>query len=254
MPFDLLFFAAMVPAVVLTGLAKGGFSGIGLLSLPLMALVVSPVTAAAIMLPLLIAQDVVSVWSYRRDFDRRNLATLAPGALLGILVGYLLAAKVSDAAVVLAVGLISVGFALRRMLSHGKKPAVATQANWSAGSLWGFLCGFTSMVAHAGGPPFQIYVMPQKLKPAVFVGTGAVFFAAMNLVKLVPYLALGQLNGQNLMASAVLLPFAVAATFAGVWLVRRVPAERFYGIVYWLLLLVGAKLVFDGVRDLHLFG
>ncbi|WP_336811114.1 sulfite exporter TauE/SafE family protein [Bosea sp. MMO-172] len=254
MPFDLLFFAAMVPAVVLTGLAKGGFSGIGLLSLPLMALVVSPVTAAAIMLPLLIAQDVVSVWSYRRDFDRRNLATLAPGALLGILVGYLLAAKVSDAAVVLAVGLISVGFALRRMLSDGKKPTVATQANWSAGSLWGFFCGFTSMVAHAGGPPFQIYVMPQKLKPAVFVGTGAVFFAAMNLVKLVPYLALGQLNGQNLLASAALLPFAVAATFAGVWLIRRVPPERFYGIIYWLLLLVGAKLVYDGVQGLHLLG
>ena len=254
MPFDLLFFAAMVPAVILTGLAKGGFSGIGLLSLPLMALVVSPVTAAAIMLPLLIAQDVVSVWSYRRDFDRRNLATLAPGALLGILMGYLLAAKVSDAAVVLAVGLISVGFALRRMLSDGRKPAVATQANWSDGSLWGFLCGFTSMVAHAGGPPFQIYVMPQKLPPAVFVGTGAIFFAAMNLVKLVPYFALGQLNGQNLLASAALLPFAVAATFAGVWLVRRVPPERFYGIVYWLLLLVGAKLIFDGVRDLHLLG
>ncbi|RYE35494.1 MAG: sulfite exporter TauE/SafE family protein [Hyphomicrobiales bacterium] len=254
MPFDLLFFAAMVPAVVLTGLAKGGFSGIGLLSLPLMALVVSPVTAAAIMLPLLIAQDVVSVWSYRHDFDRRNLATLAPGALLGILVGYLLAAKVSDAAIVLAVGLISVGFALRRMLSDGRKPAVATRPNWSAGSLWGFLCGFTSMVAHAGGPPFQIYVMPQKLKPAVFVGTGAVFFAAMNLVKLVPYLALGQLNGQNLLASAALLPFAVAATFAGVWLVRRVPPERFYGIVYWLLLLVGAKLVYDGLRGLHLLG
>lgn len=254
MPFDLLFFAAMVPAVVLTGLAKGGFAGIGLLSLPLMALVVSPVTAAAIMLPLLIAQDVVSVWSYRRDFDRRNLATLAPGALLGILMGYLLAAKVSDAAVVLAVGLISVGFALRRMLSDGRKPAVATQANWSDGSLWGFLCGFTSMVAHAGGPPFQIYVMPQKLPPAVFVGTGAIFFAAMNLVKLVPYLALGQLNGQNLLASAALLPFAVAATFVGVWLVRRVPPERFYGIIYWLLLLVGAKLIFDGVRDLHLLG
>ncbi|MBN9452398.1 MAG: sulfite exporter TauE/SafE family protein [Bosea sp.] len=254
MPFDLLFFAAMVPAVVMTGLAKGGFSGLGLLSLPLMALVVSPVTAAAIMLPLLIAQDVVSVWSYRRDFDRRNLATLAPGALLGILMGYLLAAKVSDAAVVLAVGLISVGFALRRMLSDGRKPAVATQANWSGGSLWGFVCGFTSMVAHAGGPPFQIYVMPQRLKPAVFVGTGAVFFAAMNLVKLVPYLALGQLNGQNLLASAALLPFAVAATFAGVWLIRRVPAERFYGIVYWLLLLVGTKLVYDGARELHLLG
>ena len=250
MPFDLLFFAAMVPAVVLTGLAKGGFSGIGLLSLPLMALVVSPVTAAAIMLPLLIAQDVVSVWSYRRDFDRRNLATLAPGALLGILLGYLLAAKVSDAAVVLAVGLISVGFALRRMLSDGKKPAVATQANWSAGSLWGFLCGFTSMVAHAGGPPFQIYVMPLRLKPAVFVGTGAIFFALMNLIKVGPYVALGQFSRENLTASLALFPVAILSTLAGVWLVRRIPAERFYTLIYCLLVLVGLRLVYAGLAPL----
>lgn len=254
MPLDFAFFAAMVPAVVLMGLSKGGFSGLGLLSLPLMALVVSPVTAAAIMLPLLIAQDVVTVWSYRREFDRRNLVRLAPGALIGVLAGYLLAAKVSDAAVGLAVGLISMGFALRRMLDDGRKPAVATQARWGAGSFWGFVCGFTSMIAHAGGPPFQIYIMPQKLPPAVFVGTGAIFFAAMNLVKVVPYIALGQFSAQNLTASAALLPVAIAATFAGVWLVRRVPAERFYGIIYWLLLLVGLKLVFDGVRGLHLFG
>lgn len=254
MPLDLAFFAAMFPAVILMGLSKGGFAGLGLLSLPLMALVVSPVTAAAIMLPLLIAQDVVTVWSYRREFDRRNLATLAPGALLGILAGYLLAAKVSDAAVGLAVGLISIGFALRRMLGDGKREPVATQAGWGAGGFWGFLCGFTSMIAHAGGPPFQIYVMPQKLPPAVFVGTGAIFFAAMNLVKLIPYIALGQFSLQNLTASAALLPVAVAATFAGVWLVRRVPAERFYGIIYWLLLLVGCKLVFDGLKGLHLFG
>ena len=254
MSLDIAFFAAMVPAVILMGLSKGGFAGLGLLSLPLMALVVSPVTAAAIMLPLLIAQDVVTVWSYRRDFDRRNLATLAPGALLGVLAGYLLAAKVSDAAVGLAVGLISLGFALRRLLGDGKRVAAVTEASWGAGGFWGLLCGFTSMVAHAGGPPFQIYVMPQKLPPAVFVGTGAIFFAAMNLVKLVPYIALGQLSAKNLAASAALLPVAVAATFAGVWLVRRVPAERFYGIIYWLLLLVGLKLVLDGMRGLHVLG
>jgi len=254
MSLDLAFFAAMVPAVILMGLSKGGFSGLGLLSLPLMALVVSPVTAAAIMLPLLMAQDVVTVWSYRREFDRRNLATLAPGALLGVLAGYLLAAWVSDAAVGLSVGLISIGFALRRMLGSNGGPPVVRRASWGAGGFWGFVCGFTSMIAHAGGPPFQIYVMPQRLPPAVFVGTGAIFFAAMNVVKVVPYLALGQFSAQNLTASAALLPVAVAATFAGVWLVRRVPAERFYGIIYWLLLAVGAKLVFDGVRALHLFG
>lgn len=254
MSLDLAFFAAMVPAVILMGLSKGGFSGLGLLSLPLMALVVSPVAAAAIMLPLLMAQDVVTVWSYRREFDRRVLATLAPGALLGVLAGYLLAARVSDAAVGLAVGLISIGFALRRMLG-GKGPApAATQASWQAGGFWGLACGFTSMIAHAGGPPFQIYVMPQKLPPAVFVGTGAIFFAAINVVKVIPYIALGQFSAQNLTASAALLPVAVAATFAGVWLVRRVPAERFYRLIYWLLLAVGAKLVFDGVRAFHLFG
>lgn len=250
MILDTAFFAAMVPAVILMGLSKGGFAGLGLLSLPLMALVVSPVTAAAIMLPLLISQDVVTVWSYRREFDRRNLATLMPGALLGILAGYLLAAKVSDAAVGLAVGLISIGFALRRMLGEGKAPRPVTRANYAAGTLWGVICGFTSMIAHAGGPPFQIYVMPQRLKPAVFVGTGALFFAAINLIKLGPYLALGQFTPQNLAASAALFPVAVVSTLAGVWLVRRVPAERFYTIIYWLLLAVGGKLVFDGLRPL----
>lgn len=254
MLLDGAFFAAMVPAVILMGLSKGGFSGLGLLSLPLMALVVSPVTAAAIMLPLLIAQDVVTVWSYRREFDRRNLLTLAPGALLGVLAGYLLAAKVSDAAVGLAVGVISIGFALRRLLSGGQAERRVRRPSWSGGSLWGFICGFTSMIAHAGGPPFQIYVMPQKLPPAVFVGTGAIFFAAINWVKVLPYLALGQFSPQNLLASAALLPVAVAATFAGVWLVRRVPAERFYGIIYWLLLLVGARLIWDGIRHLPIFG
>ncbi|WP_420103762.1 sulfite exporter TauE/SafE family protein [Bosea sp. (in: a-proteobacteria)] len=250
MSLDLAFFAAAIPAVVLAGLAKGGFAGLGLLSVPLMALSVSPVTAGAIMLPLLIVQDVVSVWSYRHEFDRRNLLTLAPGALLGVLAAYLLAAWVSDAAVGLAVGVISIGFALRRMLASGQALSRVRRANWAGGSLWGFLCGFTSMIAHAGGPPFQIYVMPQKLPPASFIGTGAIFFAALNWVKVAPYIALGQFSPANLLASAVLLPIAILSTFAGVWLIRRVPAERFYTLIYWLLLAVGAKLVWDGVRHL----
>lgn len=254
MILDPAFFAAMVPAVILMGLSKGGFAGLGLLALPLMALVVSPVQAAAIMLPLLISQDVVTVWSYRREFDRRILATLLPGALIGILAGYLLAAKVSDAAVGLAVGVISIGFALRNLLGLNRVEAPVKQAGYAPGTIWGAICGFTSMIAHAGGPPFQIYVMPQRLPPAVFVGTGAIFFAMINLIKVGPYVALGQFSPQNLTASLALLPVAVAATFAGVWLVRRVPPERFYTIIYWLLLAVGAKLVFDGVRGLQLLG
>jgi uncharacterized membrane protein YfcA len=110
------------------------------------------------------------------------------------------------------------------------------------------------MIAHAGGPPFQIYVLPQRLKPAIYIGTNAIFFAVMNLIKVGPYLALGQFSPQNLLASAALFPVAIVSTVAGVWLVRRVPAARFYTIIYLLLLAVGAKLVFDGVKGLLLLG
>lgn len=244
---DPLFYAAAVPAVVLMGLAKGGFSGLGLLSLPLMALVLSPVQAAAITLPILIVQDVVTVWAYRHTWDRRNVAILLPSAMIGILSGYLLAAKVSDAAVTLAVGLIAVAFAVRRMvLERRSTPPQAARADVPRGVVWGWVTGFTSMIAHAGGPPFQIYVMPQKLPRDVFVGTGAVFFAVANWIKVPPYLALGQFTAENLATAAALFPVAIASTWAGVRLVRRVSGEKFYTLVYILLVVVGGKLVIDG--------
>jgi uncharacterized protein len=248
---DPLFYAASIPAVVLMGLSKGGFSGIGLLSLPLMALVISPVQVAAIMLPILMVQDVVTVWSFRRDWDRRNLAILLPSSAAGILIGYLLAAKVSDAAVALAVGVISIAFALRRIAVERREPPPPAPAGLAAGWFWGLVIGFTSMIAHAGGPPFQIYVMPQRLPRDVFVGTGALLFAAINWIKVPPYAALGQFTAENLATSAALAPLAVAATWAGVRLVRRVPVERFYGIIYGLLVLVGGKLVHDGWMGLR---
>ncbi|AWM88327.1 sulfite exporter TauE/SafE family protein [Microvirga sp. 17 mud 1-3] len=246
-----LFYAAAVPAVVLMGLAKGGFSGLGLLSLPLMALVVSPVQSAAIMLPILIVQDVVTVWAYRHTWDRRNLMILVPSAILGILSGYLLAARVSDAAVTLAVGTISLAFAVRRLiLERRKTPPAPAKADVPRGLFWGCVTGFTSMIAHAGGPPFQIYVMPQRLPRDVFVGTGAVFFALSNWIKVPPYMALGQFTGENLVTAAVLFPVAIASTWMGVLLVRRVSGDRFYTLVYGLLILVGAKLIIDGAQAL----
>ncbi len=251
MILDPLFYAAAVPAVTLMGLAKGGFSGLGMLSLPLMALVVSPVQAAAITLPILIVQDVVSVWAYRYTWDRRNVGLLLIGAVLGILAGYLLAAQVSDAAIKLAVGVISIAFAVRRMvLEWGGREPKPTAADVPRGIFWGWVTGFTSMIAHAGGPPFQIYVLPQRLPRDVFVGTGAIVFALINWIKVPPYFALGQLTAENLATSGALFPVAIASTWAGVWLVRRVPVERFYTLIYLLLILVGAKLLFDGAGAL----
>jgi hypothetical protein len=242
-----LFYLAAVPAVILVGLAKGGLSGLGLLALPLMALVVSPVQGAAIMLPILMVQDVVTVWVYRHSWDRRNVFILLPGAVVGILIGYLWAAEVSDAAVRLALGAISVAFAVRRLVVERKTSDIApTKADVPQGLFWGLVCGFTSMVAHAGGPPFQIYVMPQRLPQTVFVGTGSILFLVLNWIKVPPYIALGQFSAANLSTAAALFPVAIASTYAGVWLVRRLSGPRFYTIVYALLIVVGVKLIYDG--------
>ena len=249
-PENRTLYAAAIPAVALLGLSKGGFSGLSSLAMPLLALVVSPVKAAAIVLPILIVQDWVSVWAFRRDFHLRNLMILLPGALAGVAAGWLLAARVDEAAVRLAVGLISVGFVLFMALRDrlvGDAPARAAVA---PGLFWGGLAGFTSFISHAGAPPAMVYTMPQKLKPRVFAGTLAMFFAAVNLLKVPPYFALGQFSRDNLAASATLFPLAVAATVAGVWLVRRVAADRFYNAVLILTFAIGLKLIWDGLGGL----
>lgn len=245
-----LFYAAAVPAVILVGLSKGGFSGLSLISLPLLALVCPPIRAVAIMLPILIVQDMVSVWAYRRDFDRRVVAILLAGATIGIALGALMAAHVSNAAVLLIVGAIASGFVLYswfRRVNSGVAPQAPRVA---PGLFWGAWCGFTSFIANAGGPPFQVYVLPLRLKPQTYAGVQTMVFAAVNLIKLAAFFALGQVSFENFAISATLFPVAVLATLAGVWLVRRVQASAFYKIVYALTFALGLKLIFDGLRGL----
>ncbi len=243
-----LFYALAVPAVVLLGLSKGGFAGLGALSLPMLALASSPVRAAAILLPILIVQDIVGVWAFRRDWDAAILGWMLPGAGIGIVLGYLFAAQVSTAAVLALVGAISVLFGLYRLWSERRGTvAVAAQAPGWVGSLLGIASGFTSQIAHAGQPPFQVYVLPRRLPRDVLVGTTAIFFAAVNWAKVPAYWALGQFDRDTLGVAALLLPVAIASTFAGVWLVRRVSPERFYTTIYALMVLVGGKLIWDAL-------
>ena len=239
-----------VLAVIVLGLSKGGFLGLGLLPTPMLALVISPVRAAAILLPILIVQDWVSVWAFRRDFSARNLAILIPASIVGVFLGWLLAARVSEDMVRLLVGVISLAFVVYMLIRDrlGRPPVESPRI--SGGLLWGSVAGFTSFVSHAGSPPFQVYVMPQNLKPRVFAGTATMFFAAVNLLKLPPYFLLGQFSRENLSVSAVLVPVAVMSTFGGVWLVRRVPGEQFYAIILAFTFLVGVKLTYDALEAL----
>ena len=244
------FYLVAVPTVIVLGLSKGGFTGLSSLSMPMLSLVTSPVRAAAIVPPVLIVQDWVSVWAFRRDFSPRNLAALIPSAMTGIAAGWLLAARVGEDAVRLAVGIISIAFVAYMLARDRLCRAPVETPSVPGGLLWGSLAGFTSFISHAGAPPFQVYVMPQHLKPRVFAGTATMFFAAVNLIKVPPYFLLGQFSRNNLTVSAGLIPVAILSTFAGVCLVRRVAPDRFYAIILIITLAIGAKLTYDAIQAL----
>ena len=245
---DPLFYLLAIPAVTLLGLGKGGFAGVGMIATPLLALALPPLQAAAIILPILIVQDVISVWVYRRDWDAWNLKVLLIGSVFGVGIAALLASRVSDAHVRLLVGLIGVSFVL--FAWFGRVPTQARRPSAASGIFWGAMSGFTSMLAQAGAPPFQVHMLPQKLHKLTLVGTNMIFFALVNWMKVLPFFALGQFSSENLATSVLLLPFAIATNFLGIWLVRRTPTELFYKIAYWLMFVISAELMRSGVMGI----
>ena len=253
---DPLFYLLAIPAVTLLGLGKGGFAGIGMISTPMLALVVPPLQGAAILLPILICQDIISSWTYRRAWSAWNLKVLMPGSVLGMGVGTLFASYVSNAAIELTAGAIGLSFVLYRWLGKWLWPELASAAEKprrppaALGVLWGALAGFMSLLVNVGAPPYQIHILPQRLDKLTFVGTTVLFFAFMNLMKIVPYFALGQFSTRNFATSVSLLPLAVAANFFGIWLVRKTPTERFYRIAYLLMFLISLTLLWQGSRGL----
>ncbi|MCB1429037.1 MAG: sulfite exporter TauE/SafE family protein [Nitratireductor sp.] len=250
MPIDMYFYGLAIPAVMITGLSKGGFGGgIAMLGTPLLALAVSPVKAAAIMLPVLIFMDVIGLVSYRGNARWSVFRQMLPGAIAGIALGWATAAWVDDNMIRILVGAIAISFALNQIFADWKKLGARAENRIAAG-LWGIVTGFTSFVSHAGGPPFQAYVLPLKLDKVQFAGTGIVLFSVINAVKVAPYLALGQFSTENLYLSATLLPIALLGVLAGVWLVRRVSQDVFYKITYAAMIIVGTRLVHTGVTAL----
>jgi uncharacterized protein len=245
---DPLFYVAAVIAIVFLGLAKGGFSGVGMIATPLIALTVPPVQAASIVLPILLVQDVLTVWVYRKDWDAWNLKVLLPGSLIGIAAGWALAAYVSEAYVRLALGLITLAFVLNNWF--GTENKVASRPSIASGTICGALSGFTSMISHAGAPPFQMHVLPQRLDRLTLAATAAVFFATVNLIKVLPYFALGGFTTGNLATSAVLFPFAIFTNAVGIWIVRVMPTDLFYRVTYFIVFLISLELIRGGLATI----
>ena len=244
MSFDSYFVLAGL-ASLLVGLSKGGLPTVGMLAVPLLSLFMSPVKAAVLLLPIYVISDVVSVWLYRKDFSAPNLKILIPAGLLGVLIGWLTASFTSDSAVKLMIGCMGVGFCLNTWLR--KTPQDKQPVNPKKGWFWGTMAGFTSFISHAGGPPFQIYVLPQRLPKIQFAGTATLLFAVINAAKIWPYQLLQPYSHDDLMRAADLIPFALVGTVLGAYITKRIADVWFYRFVQAGLFVVSLKLLEDVV-------
>ncbi len=244
---DPFFYAVAVPAVLLLGVSKSGFgAGFGSLAVPLMALAVTVPEAAAILMPVLFVMDVLGMAAFRRDYDKALLKFLLPFGLLGTLIGTLLFSVLAPHIVAGIVGVFTLLFLAQRLLFPPKADA-PPPPRW-LGAILTAASGFTSFVAHAGGPPISAYVIPLRLSPVVFAATMSFFFFFINLSKWIPYAWLGLLDMRNLMTSLVLLPLAPLGVWIGVRLARRINMVLFYRLIYLGLFLTGTKLVWDALQ------
>lgn len=236
-------------AAWLVGLSKGGLPSIGMLAVPVLSLVMSPVKAAVMLLPIYVISDAVGIWLYRKEFSLINLKILIPAGIFGVLVGWLTASFISDIAIKLLMGLIGVSFCLNTWFRKNAH-TTAQPANVPKGLFWGTLAGFTSFISHAGAPPFQVYVLPQKLPKAQFAGTSTIVFAVINAAKIWPYQQLRPYSNEDLMSAAVLIPAALIGTFLGAYLTRKMADVWFFRIIQAGLLVVSLKLIADAVSSL----
>ena len=244
---DPAFYAVAVPAVLLMGLSKSGFGGgFGALAVPLMALAVPVPQAAAIMLPLLVIMDFMGLAALARHAERSLIKLLLPTGLVGIVLGTASFGLLKASTVAGVVGALTLSFLAIRTLFPPKADA-PPPPRW-VGGLLGLASGFTSFVAHAGGPPMGFYLLPQKLPPLVFAGTTAVFFTVINLSKWPPYAALGLIDLTNMSTSLVLAPVAPLGVWAGLWLAKRVSTALFYRMFLLGMFCAGCKLLWDGLR------
>ncbi len=232
-------------AVVFVGIAKAGFGGgIGILTTPMIALVIDPKQTIGIMLPILCACDLFAIPHYWRTWNRRQVAMLVPGMLIGVGIGSLFLGRLSKEWLGFAIGALSVAFVIRHFwleFRHGKEARYSP--GWAQGVSFGAAAGVASTLAHAAGPVTTMYLLPQKMEKTLFVGTTVIFYTMLNGVKLIPYTTLQIINWQTLKVSLAMLVFVPMGVWLGVWLNKRIDGKWFSRIVYVILFLAGVELI-----------
>ncbi|MDE2445379.1 MAG: sulfite exporter TauE/SafE family protein [Alphaproteobacteria bacterium] len=245
-----LFWAFAAVATFVVGASKGGVPGVGILAVPILAQVISPVVAAGLLLPLYIVSDVYGLWLYRKDYDPWNIKIMVLAGVIGLGVGWATAHYNSDNLVKLIVGVIGIWYSIDLYFKSKKQDLESKPADVPRGLFWGSIAGFTSFVAHAGGIPFQMYVLPQRLSKMKYAGTSTITFAIINALKLPPYWLLGQINMVSLEKCLYLTPMALFGAWAGFWLTKVLPEKPFFKAVEIALVLVSFNLIYEALRQL----
>ena len=245
----LAFWVLALAATVLVGMSKAGFGGAaGSLGVPLMALVVAPPFAAAVMLPILLTIDAIGLVVFRGRGDPANLRIILPSAMIGIGLGWLTFGHIDARWIRLLIGIEALAFAFDRFrAARNVASAVPSAPTLGPGIFWSALSGFTSFVSHAGGPPIMQYLMPQNMDKMRLVGTTVIFFSVVNFAKLGPYAQLGLIDLSNLGVSLLLAPAIPLGYFLGYRLLHAVDMRGFNLVTAWTLLAAGTKLVYDGI-------
>lgn len=235
-------------AAFFVGLSKGGLPVVGMLSVPILALAMPPLAAAALILPIYVVSDLVGIYLYRHRYNLRNLAILAPASFVGVAIGWATVSIIPDRAITFTIGALGLLFCLDAFAKR-RRPVAARPADVPRGLFWGVLSGISSFISHAGGPPYQMYVLPQRLEKLEYAGTTTILFAFVNAVKVFFYWQLGQVSiAGNLEPTLVLLPISVAAAFLGAFATRRIDERLFFKLVEGVLFASSLLLVVKAIR------
>tara|TARA_B100001123_G_C15151331_1_gene963633 strand:+ start:258 stop:995 length:738 start_codon:yes stop_codon:yes gene_type:complete len=242
---DLYFYFTVGIGVILFGIAKGGFAGpIAILSIPLMSLTMSPQKAAGILLPILIIMDFIALYIYWKKWDLKNIKIIIPISIIGIIIGTFTFSFVSDDGIRIIIGVIAILFIF---LSFIQKNSFLIKPTKNKGFFWSLIAGYTSFLIHSGGTPINFFLLPQKMNKTIYMGTITLFFLIINLIKLIPYYYLGQLDISNIKTSLLFSPLAPVSILIGYYLHKKVSESIFYNFIYFFLGIGGIKLIYDGI-------
>jgi uncharacterized membrane protein YfcA len=235
-------------STLLIAVVKGAFGGgFGLVGIPLMSLVMDPITAGAIVAPLFIPMDVMALRYFPpRTWSAPDVKILVPTAIVGIVLGTLMLSLLDTRLVSIVIAVVALAFAVN-WYAGGQKIVASARKTWHA-VVAGIVSGITTMVAHSGGPPLALYLLRLGLAKDVYVGTTTIYFLFGNAVKVWPWLYLGQPTAAMWTLIAICTPIAMFGVWLG-WLVHgKLDQRRMYQGCYFLLVLASIKMLWDGLR------